>query len=982
MSSTEEVGRVETPEERDHRFATLMEAEVLAGYRRATYLGIPLVMGFGILDLASLDRRTIGLFFVLRIGLSIALVAFLALAKRGRKWIVPASMMGTYVAGTTIGLMSAYLGHATFYYAGMNVVILAIGLLVPMAPWSMFSASLMVYLSFAAMTVILDPLPLTEWNWGLFISNSVFVLTTVIVVTVGAYVNRLLRRMAFDATAEQERANAGLRRANEEIQNNYAELADKQHELEEAYRFKSQFLDNMSHELRTPLTCIMTPLEGLLDDEPAGEQREIFEDMQQASTQLYDLINDLLDYSRYGAREVPLRRAPIDLGRLIDDNVRAWMPTARQRRTELSWSRPVEPLVAMVDGRELGKVIRNLLSNAIKFTPTGGSIEVDLSRVGDEILLQVIDSGVGMDEEVLAKIFRPFFQVDGSSTRSVAGTGLGLALVKTIVERHTGTISATSTPGEGTTMTIAIPFLEVSDAEAVAIALPDGPFALAGLSGRRLTRPPSERPPEEAGGEELQTSPSSAGPSSALPVGPTPGSTTVPASAAEESEVGASPSAAPASVDGRESAEQGGDPSGTAAHIEVLAGGREPDAPSETTTSRARSSTSASASFPIPDGTLLLEEHQKAAGKQRSRVLVVDDQPELLRLISRILGREHDVITAGDGAEGLQKVHDMQPDVVISDVMMPRLNGFELVEALRKDESTRRLPVLLLTARADGSDRVRGLRRGANDYLVKPFLPEELKARVRNLLRMRHYESYLTTINEELESKSGTLEGRLHGLFVDTVRTLVAAIDAKDFYTGGHSERVSHFAVRLAEQMEVARPLVRTIELGALLHDIGKIGIPDRVLNKPGRLTEEEIEVIRQHTIFGGRILEKSPELAELRRFALHHHERWDGAGYPDGLAGEEIPASVRIVSVADCWDAMISDRVYRPGMAPKIAAEKVAKLRGNQFDPEVVEALMAIWSDLDVPPHLRPLRARMAPVEQRSGPRVSECGEVYHVHD
>ncbi len=952
MSSEGEAERTETPEERDRRFATLMEAEVLAGYRRATYLGIPLVMGFGILDLASLDRWTIGLFFVLRIGLSIALVVLLWLANRDRRWIVPASMMGTYVAGTTIGLMSAYLGHATFYYAGMNVVILAIGLLVPMAPWSMFSASLMVYFSFAALTVALDPLPLSQWNWGLFISNSVFVLTTAIVVTVGAYVNRLLRRTAFDATAEQERANAGLRRANDEIQSNYAELADKQRELEEAYRFKSQFLDNMSHELRTPLTCIMTPLEGLLDEEPAGEQRQIFEDMQQASTQLYDLINDLLDYSRYGAREVPLRLAPVDLGRLIDDNVRAWMPTARQRRTELSWSRPVEPLVAMVDGRELGKVIRNLLSNAIKFTPTGGSIEVDLSRVGDEIQLRVSDSGVGMEEEVLAKIFRPFFQVDGSSTRSVAGTGLGLALVKTIVERHTGSISATSTPGEGTSMTMTIPYLEVSDAEAVAIALPDGPFALAGLSGRRMTpQPTAPRPREE-----------------------TPPAATV-ATAAESA---AEPVAGDASQASR--IEVIGPPAGI--DQGVVTGDGEADGSAARLPASAPASASASASFPIPDGTLLLEEHQQAANQQRARVLVVDDQPELLRLISRILGREHDVITAGDGAEGLQKVHDEQPDVVISDVMMPRLNGFELVEALRKDEATRRLPVLLLTARADGSDRVRGLRRGANDYLIKPFLPEELKARVRNLLRMRRYESYLTTINEELETKSGSLEGRLHGLFVDTVRTLVAAIDAKDFYTGGHSERVSHFAVRLAEQMKVSRPLVRTIELGALLHDIGKIGIPDRVLNKPGRLTEEEIEVIRQHTIFGGRILEKSPELAELRRFALHHHERWDGAGYPDGLAGEEIPASVRIVSVADCWDAMISDRVYRPGMAPKIAAEKVAKLRGNQFDPEVVEALMGIWPDLDVPPHLRPLRARMAPAEQRSGPRVSECGEVYHVHD
>ncbi|MCA9637846.1 MAG: response regulator, partial [Myxococcales bacterium] len=370
-----------------------------------------------------------------------------------------------------------------------------------------------------------------------------------------------------------------------------------------------------------------------------------------------------------------------------------------------------------------------------------------------------------------------------------------------------------------------------------------------------------------------------------------------------------------------------------------------------------------------------------AGERARMRVLVVDDHPEILRLITRILGGEYEVITASDGEEGLRRVSEAAPDLVISDVMMPKLSGFEMVDILRRDPATERLPVLLLTARADGADKVKGLRR-ANDYLVKPFVPDELRERVRNLVRMRQNESYLTRLNEALETSRDSLEGRLHELFFDTVRTLVAAIDAKDFYTGGHSERVSFFSVRLGEQMKLARPSLRTIELGALLHDVGKIGIPDRVLNKPGRLSDEEIEIIRQHTVFGGRILEKSPELSELRRFALHHDERWDGAGYPDGLRGEEIPSSVRVVSVADCWDAMISDRVYRPGMEPRIAAEKVAKLRGNQFDPAVVEALMELWPELDVPPHLRPLKPRLAPVEDRAGPRVSECGEVYHVHD
>src|SRR5690606_31080010 len=383
----------------------------------------------------------------------------------------------------------------------------------------------------------------------------------------------------------------------------------------------------------------------------------------------------------------------------------------------------------------------------------------------------------------------------------------------------------------------------------------------------------------------------------------------------------------------------------------------------------------------FPGAAPLLSEHLRAAQGERARILVIDDHPEIVRVIERLLAPSHDVYTASNGEEGLAKIRDIKPALVISDVMMPKLSGFQLVEQLRKDPATERLPVLLLTARADGRDRVRGLRRGASDYLIKPFLPEELKARVSNLLRAQHYESYLTRLNEELAEKSSSLEGRVHGFFIDTVRTLVAAIDAKDFYTGGHSERVSHFAVRIAEHMKLSRPMLRTIELGALLHDVGKIGIPDKVLNKPGALTLEEIEVIRQHTVLGGKILEKSPELAELRRFALHHHERWDGGGYPDRLRGEDIPPSVRIVSVADCWDAMVSDRIYRAGMEPRVAAEKVSKLGGSQFDPGVVAAMMEIWPELELPPNLRPLKPRTTPHENRQGPRVSECGEVYDVH-
>ncbi|MEZ4448359.1 MAG: ATP-binding protein [Nannocystaceae bacterium] len=911
-----------------------MDEEVLDGYRRVTFLGIPIILSFGILDLLSVDvPELVRLFILMRLGVSLCLVVLLRIAQLWRSALYPAAMLATYLTGSAIALMSAlYGGHTSFYYAGINVVILSIGLLVPFGPLPMAACSLAVFLTYVGLTIGLDPIPITEWDWGIFLSNSVFVAATGAVVTIGAYVKRVLRRVAFDATTEQERVNHELRLANEKIRLNYAELADKQNELEEAYRYKSQFLDNMSHELRTPLTCILTPLEGLLDGDAPLEQKQVFEDMYRASRQLYDLINDLLDYSRYGAREIPLRRAPVDLARLVDDNVRAWVPTSRQRGIELEWRSPAtrEPreqrIIAMLDGRELGKVIRNLLSNAVKFTTTGGKVRVALSIDGGDIVFSVADSGIGMDEEALSQIFRPFFQVDGSSTRAFQGTGLGLALVKTIVTRHEGTISVQSAPGQGTTMTVRLPYLEVHDTEAVAIALPDSPFSRLLPAASMGPRPPTS-PPADAPAESPANTP--------------------PAPAAASA-----PVAAP--------------PAGDEGPRLVLVGEAAPPVAEV---------------IPLPSALPTMREHRDAVERTRMKVLVVDDHPEILRLISRILGRDYEVSTAADGEEGLRRIHEEDPDLVISDVMMPKLSGFEMVDILRRDPATERLPVLLLTARADGTDKVKGLRR-ANDYLVKPFVPDELRARVSNLLRMRQNESYLTRLNEELETSRDSLEGRLHDLFFDTVRTLVAAIDAKDFYTGGHSERVSYFSVRLGEQMRLSRPSLRTIELGALLHDVGKIGIPDRVLNKPGRLSDEEIEIIRQHTVFGGQILEKSPELAELRRFALHHHERWDGRGYPDGLHGEEIPLSVRVVSVADCWDAMISDRVYRPGMEPRIAAEKIAKLRGNQFDPQVVEALMGVWSDMELPSHLRPLKPRSAPTEVRAGPRVSECGEVYHIHE
>ena len=916
---------------RDDAFALQLRGELRAGYQRATWLSVALILGFVILDATTV--RAQGLmytFLALRAGICIILVGLLRLSEHPR--LAPhvefIAMLGASATGGVIALMSAlYMGHESYYYAGMSLTLVAIGVLVPVGPLPIALTAAAIYFSFVLFLQLLDPVPLSEWNWNVFVANSIFLIVTAAVVVIGAYINRRLRRRAFDAAWEQERASEELRLVNERVKQSYLEISEKNREIEDAYRSKSQFLDNISHELRTPLTCILTPLEGLLAGNARGEIRGVFEDMHSASRQLYDLINDLLDYSKYGSRDQPMQRDPVDLRGVVDEHVRSFKPTARQRMLNLEWDAPPEPLIARGSSRELGKVVRNLLSNAVKFTPFGGRVRVLLTGDGPTVRLSVEDTGIGMSPEVQSKLFTPFFQGDATSTRAFEGTGIGLALVKTIVERHEGDITVHSVAGQGTTMTVSLPLSPLDPTELMGMEL--GPLS----SGASIIAPVlqfSEPSQKILVTEDLLQN----------------------------------------EIENLRARSSGG---GTGSFVNVS------NVPVDVVgESRPAAAHDGSISASVP----LLHEHLPVARVQRSKILVIDDHPEIVRLISRLLAPLHDIITASNGEEGLQKVHDDKPDLVVSDVMMPKMSGFQLVERIRADPVTARLPVLLLTARADGHDRVRGLRRGASDYLVKPFLPEELKARVDNLLRHQHYESYMTRLNEDLEASKNSLEGRVHGLFVDTVRTLVAAIDAKDTYTGGHSERVSFFSVRIAEQLKLPRPMVRTIELGALLHDVGKIGIPDKVLNKPGALTLDEIEIIRQHTILGGQILEKSPELAELRRFALHHHERWDGTGYPDRLAAVDIPQSVRVVSVADCWDAMVSDRIYRAGMEPQVAAEKVAKLGGSQFDPEVVEAMMAVWRQLELPPYLRPLKSRMVPHENRSAPRVSECGETYHVHE
>ena len=325
-----------------------------------------------------------------------------------------------------------------------------------------------------------------------------------------------------------------------------------------------------------------------------------------------------------------------------------------------------------------------------------------------------------------------------------------------------------------------------------------------------------------------------------------------------------------------------------------------------------------------------------------ARCLVVDDEPQVRRVLARVMeGLGLPCAEAANGAEALAWLErEGSVPVIISDINMPELDGFGLL-----DEVRRRWPdtaVLMLTAVADVQGAVRCLTAGAMDYMAKPVMVDEVRTRVERALERRELVLQNRYYQQNLEQRVRQQAGRIREVFLKAVQALAAALDAKDPYTRGHSARVSDYAVRTAVVLGYTGDALEEIRIGGELHDIGKIDTPESVLNKPGPLTPEEFDRIMRHTVLGERILE--PLLNEnptILRIVRSHHEHLDGTGRPDGLSGEAIDPAVRIVSVADAYDAMTTARAYRQQLE---SAEAIAELRrcaGSHFDPDTVEAFI-----------------------------------------
>lgn len=326
----------------------------------------------------------------------------------------------------------------------------------------------------------------------------------------------------------------------------------------------------------------------------------------------------------------------------------------------------------------------------------------------------------------------------------------------------------------------------------------------------------------------------------------------------------------------------------------------------------------------------------------KGQILIVDDEKNIQNILCETLADQFDCVAVSSGEEALELLNGQQ--VVISDIIMEGISGLELIpRVLERSPDT---VVLMISGESSIDSAITAMRHGAFDYLVKPFNLNQLVASVRRayehhqlLTAKRLYENRLEMLvelrTEELDHALTTVEES----YRMTLKALAAALETRDHDTHGHSERVVAFSLRLGHELGLDREELRSLEFGSLLHDIGKIGVPDAILHKPAKLTDEEWKKMRQHPVLGGHILEGIPFLLGAARVVSQHHEMWNGRGYPLGLIGDEIDINARIFAVADTYDAITSDRVYRAAQSYETAAAELDKFAGEQFDPAVVAA-------------------------------------------
>jgi cyclic di-GMP phosphodiesterase len=343
-------------------------------------------------------------------------------------------------------------------------------------------------------------------------------------------------------------------------------------------------------------------------------------------------------------------------------------------------------------------------------------------------------------------------------------------------------------------------------------------------------------------------------------------------------------------------------------------------------------------------------------GNPRPRILIVDDEPEITAILMDLFAGHHDCATAGSAEEALELLRQGEYELVVSDITMPGMSGLDMIPHVKSLSPIS--VVVMISGMQTVESAIGALRLGAFDYVMKPFDLRQVEAVVKRALEhqelivaKQRYEDHLEELVEQRTAELDQTLNSLEDAYRSTLKALTAALETRDLETHGHSERVVTYSLRLGQEYGLDRKRMKSLEFGSLLHDIGKIGVPDLILRKPAKLTDEEWVLMKEHPLHGQQILRGIEFLEGAARVVAQHHEKWDGSGYPLGLRDEEIDLCARIFSVADAFDAMTSDRVYRKGKPYEAAAKELDDWAGRQFDPKVVEAFHRVpksdWEEL-----------------------------------
>jgi response regulator RpfG family c-di-GMP phosphodiesterase/signal transduction histidine kinase len=715
-------------------------------------------------------------------------------------------------------------GYTSAYYAGINAVLLGFIFILPLNAIRTSAVCAMLYAGYILPIVLFQKIE----HWDVLLNNNFFLLATIVLVILSSHLSSQMRFKEF------------VGRFN---------LAQAIEDLKKLDVLKSQFFANVSHEVRTPLTSILAPVESLVKGDVgplAREQQLLISQIYRNALKLLDMINQMLDFSKYEAGKMQLRLRYTDLNQLARDIASSFQDVIEKKGLKMHYVLDGEVPLLYLDAEKLERILYNLILNAIKFTESG-TITLRIGATVNKHWLEVRDTGIGIPAEHLPGIFKRFQQVDSSSTRKYEGTGLGLTIVKEAVDLMRGSISVQSAEGRGTTFRVEIP----SNLEQL---VPD-----AFIERRRV--PERRAVSIDFDGQDRRQN------------------------MRRVSDV------AKISVDDLALIER--------EQLQSLEMEKE--------------------SFIVST-----DSHTPS----NDRVLLVEDNIDLRSYIGRMLTHlGHEVSTATDGLEGWEHVQNNLPDLVVSDIMMPRMDGYELTTRIKSSDKTNRIPVILITAKRELESKLAGLELGADDYLPKPINIRELDARIKNLVTSRNLQQALAR-EAELQKRMDELSD-----------SFSEALELRDSYTAGHSHEVLQLGSLIAEN--IGLPIDWRFRQALRFHDIGKLGIPDAILNKKSPLTEEEWVIMRKHPELGANFLAKFDSYKEISGIILAHQEHYDGTGYPRGLAGEQIPIIARIIAIADAYHAMISYRPYRKPLGHAVAARELILHRGTQFDPKLVDAFI-----------------------------------------